>query len=195
MGFALAEEAARRGADVTVVAANVGLPRRPGIAYVDVTSTAELAAECESRFPGADVLLMAAAVADFTPERPRAGKLKKADVGERLELSLVRTQDILAALAQLRRPGQRVVGFAAEHGGAHARAYGREKLSAKGLDAIVVNDVGAPGVGFDVPENEVWILTPDGERHVPRASKAAVAAAVLDAVLSPGSQSQTKVPR
>jgi phosphopantothenoylcysteine decarboxylase / phosphopantothenate---cysteine ligase len=194
MGFALAEEAARRGAQVTVVAANVALPRRPGIAYADVTTAAELAAECEARFPEADLLLMAAAVADFTPERPRAGKLKKADAGERLELALVRTPDVLSDLAKLRRPGQRLVGFAAEHG-AHARAYGRGKLEEKGLDAIVVNDVGAPGVGFDSAENEVWILTSDGERHVPRASKAAVAAAVLDTVLSHGSQSRTKVPR
>ena len=87
-----------------------------------------------------------------------------------------------------------LVGFAAEHGDA-ARAYGREKLERKGLDAVVVNDVGAPGVGFDTAENEVWIVTPDGERHVPRTTKVAVAAAVLDAVLSPRSQSEMKVPR
>jgi phosphopantothenoylcysteine decarboxylase/phosphopantothenate--cysteine ligase len=137
---------------------------------------------------------MAAAVADFTPERPRAGKLKKADVGERLELRLARTPDVLSGLAAQRRPGQRIIGFAAEHGD-HARAYGRAKLEDKGLDAIVVNDVGAPGVGFETPDNEVWIVTAEGERHVPRATKAAVAAAVLDAVLSPGSQSTDKVPR
>jgi phosphopantothenoylcysteine decarboxylase / phosphopantothenate---cysteine ligase len=194
MGFALAEEAARRGAAVTVVAANVALPRRPGIDYVDVGTAAELLAACEARFPAADVLVMAAAVADYAPERAHGGKLKKGEVGDRLELSLVRTPDVLAGLSAARRPEQLLVGFAAEHG-AGARAYGREKLLAKGLDAVVVNDVGAPGVGFDAAENEVWILTAEGERHVARASKPAVAAAVLDEVLKLSSQSESKVHR
>jgi phosphopantothenoylcysteine decarboxylase/phosphopantothenate--cysteine ligase len=194
MGFALAEEAARRGADVTVVAANVGLPRRSGITYVDVQTADELAAACEERFDSADVLLMAAAVADYRPAAAHAGKLKKDESGGELELRLVRTPDVLATLAARRRPGQLLVGFAAEHGEG-AVAYGRDKLARKDLDAVVVNDVGAPGIGFDAAQNEVTIVTPDAERHVPRSSKAEVATAILDAVLSRRSSSDMKVPR
>ena len=194
MGFALAEEAARRGADVTVVAANVSLPRRTGIVYVDVQTAAELAAACEERFDSADVLLMAAAVADYRPQAAHAGKLKKDETGSELELRLVRTTDVLATLAARRRPGQLLVGFAAEHGEG-AVAHGRDKLARKDLDVVVVNDVGAPGIGFDAAENEVTIVTPDAERHVPRGSKAEVATAILDAVLSRRSTSDMKVPR
>src|SRR4051795_12259731 len=99
MGWALAEEAARRGAQVTVVAANVGLPRRPGIEYVEVMPAAELGAACAERFPAADVLLMAAAVADYRPASARADKIKKAEAGETLTLELERTDDVLSSLA------------------------------------------------------------------------------------------------
>ena len=126
MGWALAEEAARRGAKVTVVAANVGLPRAPGIEYVDVATAAELAAACRERFPAADVLLMAAAVADYRPADARADKIKKADAGATLALELERTEDVLTALAAERRPGQLLVGFAAEHGDAGGRARARQ---------------------------------------------------------------------
>jgi phosphopantothenoylcysteine decarboxylase/phosphopantothenate--cysteine ligase len=194
MGFALAEEAARRGADVTVVAANVSLPRRGDITYVDVQTAEELATACEERFERADVLLMAAAVADYRPDAAHAGKLKKDETGGELELRLVRTTDVLATLSSRRRPDQLLVGFAAEHG-AGAVAYGRDKLARKDLDAVVVNDVGVPGIGFDAGQNEVTIVTPDSERHVPRASKAEVATAILDAVLSRRSSSDMKVPR
>jgi phosphopantothenoylcysteine decarboxylase / phosphopantothenate---cysteine ligase len=194
MGFALAEEAARRGADVTVVAANVSLPRRSGIEYVDVESAQELADACEERFERTDVLLMAAAVADYRPEHAHAGKLKKDQAGRELELRLVRTPDVLATLAPSRRPGQLLVGFAAEHGDG-ALDYAREKLERKGLDAIVVNDVSAPGIAFDSPDNEVTVITADTEIHVPKAAKAEVATAILDAVLSRRSSSDMKVPR
>lgn len=194
MGFALAEEAARRGADVTVVAANVALERRGGIEYVDVETAAELAAACEERFAQADLLLMAAAVADYRPEHAHAGKLKKDQAGRELELRLVRTPDVLATLAVRRRAGQLLVGFAAEHGDG-ALAYARDKLERKGVDAIVVNDVSTPGIAFDSPENEVTVVTADGEIHVPRASKAEVATAILDAVLSRRSSSDMKVLR
>ena len=192
MGWALAEEAARRGAKVTVVAANVGLPRAPGIEYVDVTTAAELAAACRERFPSADVLLMAAAVADYRPADARGDKIKKADAGATLALELEQTEDVLTALAAERRPGQLLVGFAAESG-ARAVEHARGKLERKRLDAVVVNDVSAPGIAFDAPDNEVTIVTTDGETHVPRATKAAVAAKVLDAVLSRRSSSDVKV--
>src|SRR4051794_6882470 len=138
MGFALAEEAARRGGDVTVVAANVSLPHVPGIHYIDVETAAELEQATARAFEYADVLLMVAAVADF---RPAAGgldeKIKKEGRGG-LSLDLAPTTDVLATLSEKRRPGQVLVGFAAEHGdGAVERA--REKLERKRLDAVVVN--------------------------------------------------------
>ena len=192
MGWALAEEAAGRGAKVTVIAANVALPRQPGIDYVDVSTAAELAAACRERFPAADVLLMAAAVADYRPASVREDKIKKADAGETLALELERTDDVLSGLAAERRPDQLLVGFAAEHGD-QAVANARDKLERKRLDAVVVNDISSPGIAFDAPDNEVTIVTADGEHHVPRATKAAVAAKVLDAVLSRRSSSNVKV--
>ena len=192
MGWALAEEAARRGARVTVVAANVNLPRRPGIDYVDVATAAELGQACRERFPSADVLLMAAAVADYRPAAARADKIKKTEAGERLALELERTEDVLTALAAGRRPDQLLVGFAAESG-ARAVEYARGKLERKRLDAVVVNDVASPGIAFDAPDNEVTIVTADGEDHVPRATKAAIAAKILDAVLSRRSSPNVKV--
>jgi phosphopantothenoylcysteine decarboxylase/phosphopantothenate--cysteine ligase len=192
MGWALAEEAARRGAHVTLVAANVSLPRSPGIEYVDVATAAELGAACAERFPSADVLLMAAAVADYRPASARADKIKKTETGETLALELERTEDVLSALAASRRPDQLLVGFAAESGDG-ALAYAREKRERKRLDAVVVNDVSRPGIAFDAPDNEVTIVTAEGEQHVPRASKAAVAGAVLDSVLSLRSSSRVRV--
>ena len=193
MGFALAEAAAARGASVTVIAANVSLPRRAGIAYVDVRTVAELAEATARAFADADVLLMAAAVADYRPETPHAGKLKKDEAGE-LNLRLVRTTDVLSSLAAARRPGQVLIGFAAEHGDG-ALAHARGKLERKGLDAVVLNDVSDPSIGFDSAENEVVIVTAEGEQHVPKAAKADVAGAILDMVLSDRSSTPVKVPR
>jgi phosphopantothenoylcysteine decarboxylase/phosphopantothenate--cysteine ligase len=178
MGFALAEEAAALGATVTVIAANVGLERNPRVRYVDVATAAELKAACEAEFARADVLLMAAAVADYRPSEAAATKLKK-DRSDTLTLTLERTDDIISALAAARRPEQTIVGFAAEHGEG-AVAYGRDKLRRKGLDAVVVNDIGRTDIGFEGADNEVTIVTAAGERHVPRTSKAAVARAVLE---------------
>jgi phosphopantothenoylcysteine decarboxylase/phosphopantothenate--cysteine ligase len=180
MGLALAARAAQRGAEVTLVAANVSLPAAPGVRVIHVGSAAELASACEAEFASCDVLLMAAAVADFRPAAPAERKLKKDGGVPAIELEL--TQDVLSALAPRRRPGQVIIGFAAEHGDGALR-YGAEKLARKGLDAIVVNDISRPEIGFDVDENEVTILTRDGRRvHVPRDSKEAVAGAVLDEV-------------
>jgi phosphopantothenoylcysteine decarboxylase / phosphopantothenate---cysteine ligase len=194
MGFALAEDAARRGADVTVVAANVSLPRRDGIEYLDVQTADELATACEERFDGTDVVLMAAAVADYRPQAAHAGKLKKDASGAELDLRLVRTTDVLATLAARRRPGQLLVGFAAEHG-EDALAHAREKLERKGVDVLVLNDVSTPGIAFDAADNEVTVLTDGADLHIPRASKAEIAAAILDAVLIRRSSIDMKVPR
>jgi len=192
MGFALAEEAARRGADVTVVAANVGLPRHRAVRYVDVETAAELGAACDGEFDACDVLLMAAAVADYRPAERREDKIKKTEAGGELALRLERTEDLLSGLAARRRPGQVVVGFAAETG-ERALEYGRDKLARKNLDAVVVNDVSAPGIGFDAGDNEVTILTTEQERHIPRTTKAGIATAILDAVLTRRSSTTLKV--
>ncbi|HEY1539617.1 MAG TPA: bifunctional phosphopantothenoylcysteine decarboxylase/phosphopantothenate--cysteine ligase CoaBC [Solirubrobacteraceae bacterium] len=181
MGFALAEQAAALGAQVTVVAANVALARDARVRYLDVETAAQLQEACAAEFERSDVLLMAAAVADYRPARSFAGKLKKTE-DERMRVELERTPDILAGLANLRRADQTLVGFAAEHG-VGALEHGRDKLGRKRVDAVVVNDIARADIGFESPDNEVTILTAAGERHVARASKAAVARAVLDAVV------------
>jgi phosphopantothenoylcysteine decarboxylase/phosphopantothenate--cysteine ligase len=180
MGFALADEAAALGAAVTVIAASVSLARSPHVRYVEVGTAAELQAACETELGSADVLLMAAAVADFRPAHAAATKLKK-DEREELVVALERTPDILSGLAAHRRSDQVLVGFAAEHGDGALR-YGREKLTRKGLDAVVVNDIARADIGFESAENEVTIITATGERNVPRASKAEVARAILGVV-------------
>jgi phosphopantothenoylcysteine decarboxylase / phosphopantothenate---cysteine ligase len=179
MGLALAEEAARRGADVTLVAANVALPL-PAVPAIPVETTAELEAAVRERFPEADVLIMAAAPADFRPAAPTGSKISR-EGSEGLSIDFEPTTDIVAAVAAERRPDQTVIGFAAEHGeGAVER--GREKLSRKGLDAVVVNDIARSDIGFDSTDNEVTIVLPDGEREVGRRPKVEVAAAILDEV-------------
>ena len=180
MGLALAEEAARRGADVTLLAANVTIPPPASVETVTVETTAELKAAVEERFPDADVLIMAAAPADFRPMEPADTKLLR-EQHESLTVDLQPTEDIVAGVAAAKRPDQTVVGFAAEHGdGAVER--GRAKLARKGLDAVVVNDISRSDIGFDSSENEVTIVLADGEREVGRRSKSEVAAAILDEV-------------
>ena len=180
MGLALAQEAAARGAEVTTILANVLVPRPHGIRHLDVETAEDLERVARAEFERADVLVMAAAVGDFRPSRREAGKIAKAGRGS-LSLDLEPTTDVLASLARLRRRDQTLVGFAAEHGeGARERA--REKLERKRLDAIVVNDVSRAGIGFESADNEVAIVTREGALDVPRGSKAAVAAAVMDAV-------------
>jgi phosphopantothenoylcysteine decarboxylase/phosphopantothenate--cysteine ligase len=180
MGFALAAEALARGAEVTIAAANVALEPPPGARVLPVGTAAELKDVCETEFERCDILLMAAAVADFRPASAADRKLKKDAGAPTIELEP--TEDILSGLAERRRPGQVLVGFAAEHGSG-AVQYGRGKLERKRLDMVVVNDIGKPEVGFDVFENEVTILTAEpAEQHVGRRSKQKVAQAILDAV-------------
>jgi phosphopantothenoylcysteine decarboxylase/phosphopantothenate--cysteine ligase len=180
MGFALAEAAAARGAVVTVIAANVDLPRHAQISYIDVESAADLERAAGEQFVGCDLLLMAAAVADFTAADPAQGKLKK-DGRPELELTLTPTTDVLAQLSESSSEGQMLVGFAAEHG-PNAVELGRTKLAAKGLDLLIVNDVSADGIGFESSSNEVTIISNEGDLHVPKADKLAIANEILDAV-------------
>jgi len=185
MGLALAQAAQARGAEVMLVAANVALEPPAGVHYRAVVTAAELQTACEEEFSACDVLLMAAAVADFRPSAAHEGKLKKSERA-RLELVLEPTADVLSGLAARRREGQTLIGFAAEHG-EQAFHRAREKLAGKGLDAVVVNDISRDDIGFDVEVNEVTIFSAPGEGsavqelHVPRASKAQVAEAILDA--------------
>jgi phosphopantothenoylcysteine decarboxylase/phosphopantothenate--cysteine ligase len=177
MGFALAAAAAKRGAEVTLVAANVSLPAPPGVKRIDVETTAELAHETVERFETQHVLLMAAAPADFRTE-PITGKIKRQD---QLNLNLRPTEDILASISAQKGVEQTVVGFAAEHGG-DAIGRARAKLTRKGADLIVLNDVSDPRIGFDSAENEVTLVAAEDEVEVPRAAKEAVAEAILDRV-------------
>ena len=179
MGIALVERAAARGAEVTLVAANVGLPAPAGVRRVDVETAAELQSAMEAEFNDADVLLMAAAPADFRPSRAQGEKIHRESTGE-LELELEATEDILAALSRGRRPEQTIIGFAAETNDGIERA--RRKLERKGADAIVLNDVSRSEIGFESGENEVVIVEPSGDHHVPLASKEEVAEAILDRV-------------
>jgi phosphopantothenoylcysteine decarboxylase / phosphopantothenate---cysteine ligase len=181
MGWALAGEAARRGASVIVVAANVALALDSRVELVAVETAAQLHEACLAAFEQADVLLMAAAVADYRPAGGAANEKLKKDRTERLALELERTDDVLAALAQRRRPEQTLVGFAAEHGDG-ALAYGRSKLERKGLDLVVVNDISRTDIGFDTTDNEVTLVGHDGDRPVALGSKAQVAATILDEV-------------
>jgi phosphopantothenoylcysteine decarboxylase / phosphopantothenate---cysteine ligase len=182
MGFALAEVAVSLGAEVTVVAANVDLARDPRVDYVDVQTADEMLEAARTRFASSDVLLMAAAVVDFRAAEVHDGKLKKTDDQDEMTVALARTPDIVSTLAAERRPGQTLVGFAAEHGDG-AVAYGRDKLRRKGLDAVVVNDISRSDIGFDATANEVTIVTAEGETPVPRAPKPEIARAILDAVV------------
>ncbi len=178
-GHAIAQEAADRGAKVTLVT-TTRLAAPAGADVVAVETAGEMAAAVEAVADTADVVVMAAAVADFRPVQVADRKLKKRDGVPQVVLE--RTTDILAALGARKRPGQTLVGFAAETD--DLRKNAANKLGAKGADIIVANDVSAPGVGFEHDTNQVTLLFADGAaRDVPLTDKRAVARQVIDAVL------------
>ena len=182
-GHALAIVAAARGAAVTLVTANTALPDPSGSTVVRVTSAHELRDAVLKAAPDADVVVMAAAVADFRPVTAAEHKIKRTD-DDPDPIPLVRNPDVLAELVAVRRPGQLLVGFAAETGDdtGDVLAHGRMKLARKGCDLLVVNDVGS-GRAFGRPDNAAVILdSAGGESPVARGPKAALAAAVWDAV-------------
>ena len=178
MGVALAEEARRRGAEVTLLAANLAVPVPRGIAVVQTPTAADLERETRGRASGADVVLMAAAVADYRPDEMLRGKRAK---GEEWNLSLRPTVDILRMLGEEHRNGRVLVGFGAEIGEA-GRQRKAAMLEGKNLDLVVYNDIGKPGIGFDAPDNEVVLISRKGMRTVPKAPKPVIATAVLDEV-------------
>lgn len=184
-GVALAEAAQARGARVTLVAAHLDVPPPSGVDLVEVGSAAELERAMRDRAAEADLVIMAAAVADFRPARVADAKIKKGDDGAGLVLELERTPDILAGLAAGRRPGQRIVGFAAETepDDAALLRVAAEKARRKGADLLVVNRVGW-SEGFGSVQNTVMLLDADGT-VVGRASgdKRAVADRILDQLI------------
>lgn len=188
-GIALAEAARDRGANVTLVCANVSLPVPAGVTDIHVETGAELHEAMSQAATGADVVVMAAAVADFRPKVYEDNKIKKSEAPDEPVIELVRTTDILAELVRHRNatnPDQIIVGFAAETGddSAPVSDHGRAKLQRKGCDLLVVNEVGRK-VGFGTDDNEVMILTrePATEVSVERTTKVEIAHAVWDAVV------------
>jgi phosphopantothenoylcysteine decarboxylase/phosphopantothenate--cysteine ligase len=179
MGVALAAEARRRGAEVTLLAANLAVPPPTGVELVETATAADLEREALARAAEADVVVMAAAVADYRPAEALAAKRPKDAAAWTLELEP--TPDVLSALGEGRRDGQLLVGFAAETSEAGLERA-RQKLSRKGADLFVFNDVSRADIGFDALENEVTLLTASGERTVTKAPKEEIAAAILDEV-------------
>jgi phosphopantothenoylcysteine decarboxylase/phosphopantothenate--cysteine ligase len=177
MGIALAAAAARRGADVTLIAANVSLSEPAGVHRIDVETTAQLAEAARAEFPGSQVLLMAAAPADFRASDVAGGKLTR---DASLDLQLEPTEDILAGLTATRTEDQTIVAFAAEAGDNIDRA--REKLSRKRADLIVLNDISNPEIGFESQENAVTLIDSMSADPVPQASKDTIADAILERV-------------
>ncbi|MBK6541435.1 MAG: bifunctional phosphopantothenoylcysteine decarboxylase/phosphopantothenate--cysteine ligase CoaBC [Flavobacteriales bacterium] len=178
MGFAIAEEAARRGARVQLVTGPVSLRTEvPGIIRTDVTTAAEMAAVCKSLTSSSDVVIMSAAVADFRPADASAGKIKKTDHAP--VLTLEATEDILAWIGGQRRKGQVIVGFALET--SDGLAHAQSKLQRKGLDLIVLNTLEDAGAGFGHDTNRVTFIAPDTDPEaLPLMSKTDVARALLD---------------
>lgn len=181
MGYALAEEAARRGARVTLVSGPVALKAtHPAITVVGVESAREMLKAATDAFADADIAIMAAAVADYRPAETAESKIKREHMAE-CELALVRNPDIAAALGEAKRPGQILVGFALETDNERDNALG--KMTRKHLDMIVLNSLRDPGAGFGTDTNKVSIFTADGrETELPLKGKSEVAADILNAI-------------
>lgn len=180
MGRALASVAASRGAEVTLIEANPSTDPPPGINREEVETTTELGEALGRNFDSADLLLMAAAPADFRPVEKVEGKLFRGADGRDLELEP--TEDLLAGVSATRRADQFLVGFAAEWG-TEGEERAREKLRGKGVDMVVLNDVSDPEIGFDSERNEVVLITEGGAERIPRATKEEVAGVILDRVV------------
>jgi len=179
MGYAIARAAWRRGGEVTLVTGPVSLPPPWGVRVIRVESAREMEDAVMREFPSADIVIKAAAVADYRPVERKGEKIKK--TGEGMTIALEQNPDILSRLGRERRPGQVIVGFAAET--SSLRENARQKLKAKGADLIVANDVSTPDAGFSVDTNRVVIHDREGgEVVIPLASKDQVAERILDRV-------------
>ena len=178
MGVALADEARRRGAEVILLAANLGVPDPAGVEVIP-TPTAQSMLDAAVALSDVDVALLAAAVADYRPVEPLAAKRAKDAYGWTLELEP--TEDVAGLLGAQKREGQVLVVFGAEHG-EEGLERKRAMLETKNADLVVFNDVGRRDIGFDASDNEVVLVTRTGDRLVPKASKELIAAAILDEV-------------
>ena len=181
MGFAIAAAAAKRGAEVTLISGPVHLSTPPGVRRIDVTTAREMARAVQDEFPATDVLIMTAAVADFSPVNPAEDKIKRETIaGDRLTLEMEKNPDILRGAGE-RKARQVLVGFALETSNGLQNA--RQKLAAKHLDAVVLNDPTEEGAGFGTDTNIVTILMADGRvDRLPQMSKLAVAEEILNRV-------------
>lgn len=177
-GYGLAHAAWLRGAEVTLISGPVALPDPPGVRLVRVESTEDLEAAVDMELPAADVLIMAAAPADYRPTAPSARKTRRGSGG--LDIRLEPTPDVLQATTQRRKKGAVVIGFALETGDLEAAA--REKLAEKRLDLVVANHATEPGAGPEVATNRVTIVSRNGAERLPLMSKEAVAESILDRV-------------
>lgn len=175
MGFALAAECARRGAEVTLVAGPVSLPTPRGVRRIDVESCGQMYAAATEAFPAQDAAILCAAVADFRPDSVASTKIKRQ--GDDLQLRLVPNHDIAAALGRMKREGQLLVGFALETD--HEERNAQQKLEKKNLDFIVLNSLRNAGTCFRTDENQVAIISPEGRKDYPRKPKADVAADII----------------
>ena len=180
MGVALAEEARRRGAEVVLLAANLAVPAPAGVETIP-TPTAEAMRDAALALEDVDIAILAAAVADYRPAETLAGKRRKSEAAWHLDLEP--TDDIALLLGERKTGGSLLVVFGAEHGHEGLERK-RAMLAGKHADLVVFNDIGRDGIGFDAAENEVVLVSQGGERVVPRASKAAIAAQILDEVES-----------
>lgn len=181
MGYAIAAVAAERGAQVLLVSGPTKLPTPPGVKRIDVTTALEMREAVVEAFERADVVIKAAAVGDYRVESAAPEKIKRSTEGDALTVRLVPNPDILAELGRMKRPGQLLVGFAAETG--HPIDEARRKLAAKNCDLLVANDVTEAGAGFDVDTNRVHIVARSGEvESLPLMTKEAVAGALLERI-------------
>ncbi len=181
MGFALARSAAIRGADVTLVSAPTNLSPPPGINFIPVVTATEMHHAVIDIFPKFDIVIKAAAVADFRPAKPSKSKIKK-DRNNNLTIELEKNTDILMEIGKIKKPNQVLVGFAAETENLLESA--RQKIEQKNLDLIVTNDITIPGAGFDTDTNIVKLIYRDGEiTDLPLMDKLDVAGRILDAAL------------
>ncbi|WP_125684058.1 bifunctional phosphopantothenoylcysteine decarboxylase/phosphopantothenate--cysteine ligase CoaBC [Levilactobacillus yonginensis] len=179
MGYAVATAAQRAGATVTLITAPTNLTVPAGVTVVPIQSTTDLSNAVLERFPKADALVMAAAVADFQPETTADQKIKKTPANDELILKLKKTPDILKQVAGIKRPDQVTIGFAAET--QNLLANGQKKLASKSLDLLAANDVSRKDIGFNGDDNQVTFISPDGSTdQTPKASKAIIATALVD---------------
>ncbi|WP_261834249.1 bifunctional phosphopantothenoylcysteine decarboxylase/phosphopantothenate--cysteine ligase CoaBC [Vibrio ishigakensis] len=182
MGFALAEQAANLGAEVTLISGPVNLPTPAGVARIDVLSAKEMFEQANAHAIHNDIFIGCAAVADYRPESVADQKMKKTEDSDELVIRMVKNPDIIASVAALEKNRPFTVGFAAET--QNVEQYAMDKLKRKNLDLICANDVSQAGIGFNANDNVLTLFWKDGTEHLPHASKADQARSILEKIES-----------